>query len=260
MEAKPCAANCELFGRFASYFESHVVPLWGGVYDSLVTRSGVGPGLEVLDVGTGTGEVALRVGKIVGTGGLSVGVDAEEEMLKIAKGKAESRGLSNVLFERMSVEKLEIPESTFDSVPGNYSLCCCYDYKAALSECLRVLRPGGRLTYNHSALGDPVEFQLAFDTFEKYKTKRPSERLAEFRKANEAQKEAVEKYRDSSITLGLMRSVGFTGAEAAITKRVIKYKDAGAFLDRILGFNWRNEAEEIPEASLQNSGQTLLKP
>jgi hypothetical protein len=55
-----CLANCELFGKYADYFESHVVPLWGAVYDELVSRAKISPGQRLLDVGTGTGEVALR--------------------------------------------------------------------------------------------------------------------------------------------------------------------------------------------------------
>jgi phosphatidylethanolamine/phosphatidyl-N-methylethanolamine N-methyltransferase len=63
-------------------------------------------------------------------------------MLRIARRKAKKLSLDNVEFRQMSAEKLDFPEASFDSVVGNYSLCCCFDYEAALAECLRVLKPG----------------------------------------------------------------------------------------------------------------------
>jgi len=245
-----CLANCELFGRFAGQFESQVVPLWREVYDSLVGRAQVAPGSAVLDVGTGTGEVALRAGKAAGSLGRVFAVDTEEEMLEIGRRKAKELGASNVTFERMDVQSLDLPDDTFDSVIGNYSICCVMSYDKALRECLRVLKPGGRLTFNQSGPGDPHEFKVAFDIFEKYKTTAPSKKLREFREAKAMLSAAVERYKEVSATLDLMRRLGYESAEAETTTRVITYKDAGAFIDRLTIFNWRNEAEEIPRADL----------
>ncbi len=216
----------------------------------MINRAVISEGSSVLDIGTGTGEVALRASRLVGQNGLVVAVDSEEEMLRIARRKARRLGAGNTRFRLMSFEKLDLPEDKFDTILGNYSICCCLDYESTLSECLRVLKPGGRLLYNHSGLGDPLEFQLALKIFERYQTKNPSTRLAALREADMIQAEAVEKYRDPSLTLGLMRSLGYRDAEAAITQRAIRYMNAGAYLDRMLGFNWRNEADEIPEADV----------
>ncbi|MBI3840930.1 MAG: class I SAM-dependent methyltransferase [Thaumarchaeota archaeon] len=250
MDPEACLSNCELFGKSAEYFESHVVPLWQDAYESLVARSGARPASKVLDVGTGTGEVALRMSKVVGKEGLVVGVDTIDEMLEIARRKAKALGADNLRLDNMSAEKLDLPDSSFDFVVGSYSLCCVMDYKAALNECLRVLRPGGRLTYNHSGLGDPLEYQIVSKIFEKYQTKVPSDRLRQTREADVLQNNAVEKYRDPSVTLNLMRSVGFQAAEATLTLRTIRYSSPEAYLDRLLAFDLRNEAAEIPNEEL----------
>ena len=238
-----CLSNCELFGKSAEYFDAQVVPLWQGVYEALVSRSRATPGARVLDIGTGTGEVALRMSRVVGPGGTVLGIDTIDEMLTIARRKAGAAG--SLKFENMSAEKLSLPDSSFNVVVGNYSLCCFMDYPAALRECLRVLKPGGRMTYNHSGLGDPPQYEKLSEVFEKYQTKAPTEKLAKIRESDELQNDAVEKYRDPAVALALMKGLGYKGPGASLTERIVRYKDSQSFIERMLSFDWRNEAAEI---------------
>jgi ubiquinone/menaquinone biosynthesis C-methylase UbiE len=248
---KACAVICELFGEQAALFESRIVPLWQGTYDSLVNRARITKGSRVLDVGSGTGEVALRLGRLVGRTGHVVAVDAQPEMLRIAKGKGRDGSLQNIEFKEMPMEAMNLPEDSFDSVVGNYSLCCSIDYGATLSECLRVLKPGGRLTYNHGGPTDPLATQVILRIFESYKTKSPSRHLREIREAEAVQAEAVEKYREPSVTLDEMRKLGYHDAEATMTQRRINYTDAGAFVDEWLLLDWNAETKEIPVENLR---------
>jgi ubiquinone/menaquinone biosynthesis C-methylase UbiE len=248
---KACLVNCELFGKHAATWESAIVPLWQGVYDSLVDRARIAEGSRVLDVGTGTGEVALRLGRLVGKSGSVVGIDGQPEMLQIAERKAKASRSDKVEFREMSMEDMSLPDGSFDSVVGNYSLCCSMDYEAVLAECHRVLKPGGRLTYNHFGPSDPLTYEVMMKIFEDYKTKTPSKKLEEIREATTLQSEGVEKYRDPAVTLGAIRSVGFNEAEATLAQRVIDYKDAGSFVDEWLNFDWSSETQEIPAARLK---------
>jgi ubiquinone/menaquinone biosynthesis C-methylase UbiE len=248
---KPCLTNCELFGKHAAYFESTIVPLWQEGYDSLVSRAHVKEGSATLDVGTGTGEVALRLGRLVGGSGRVVAIDAQPEMLQIAKQKAKERGVRNIEFKESTMELMNLTDDSFDSVLGHYSLCCCSDYRATLEECLRVLKRGGRLTYNHSGPNDPLPFQVISKIFENYKTKRPSKKLEELRIAELSQFEAVDKYTDPFVTLEEMRSVGFSNAEATLSKRSVRYDGVAAYIDEWIMFDWVLEAEEISDVDLQ---------
>lgn len=171
-------------------------------------------------------------------------------MLEIARRKARASRDQHLEFKRMSFEKLDFDDASFDRVIGNYSICCCQSYDDALSECLRVLRPGGTITFNQAGVPDAPQFQIAFSMFEEFKTKRPSSRLRGIREADRAQKKAVEKYKDPFTTLSLMRRIGFASAEATIAERAIRYRDIDAFLDRMLAFSWRNEAEELPRGRI----------
>lgn len=244
---KACRINCQLFGQRAAQFESAIVPIWQGVYDSLVDRAKIAEGSSVLDVGTGTGEVALRVSRMVGSKGRVVAADVQPEMLRIAKTKARERGAGNIEFKETPMETLDLADDSFDVVVGNYSLCCCIDYEATLAECLRVLKPGGRLTYNHGGPSEPLHFQIMNKVFEEYRTSSPSKRLQEIREAENLQFDAVDKYREPYTTLEVMRSLGYKDVEATLIQRVLNYDDVASFVDEWLNFDWAAEVEEIPK-------------
>jgi ubiquinone/menaquinone biosynthesis C-methylase UbiE len=248
---KACLINCELFGKHAALYESAIVPIWQEVYDSLLGRAKISQGSRVLDVGTGTGEVAIRLERLVGPRGRVVAIDAQPEMLRIAVHKAKDRGSDNIEFLQMSMEDMVLPDDSFDSVVGNYSLCCCVDYEATLAECHRVLKSGGRLTYNHGGPSNPLSYQVIAKIFEDYKPRNPSKRLKEIREAEAIQARAVEKYREPFLTLSVIRSLGFDKAEATVSQCVLNYKDVGSFVDEWLWFDWSAEAEEMPPADIK---------
>lgn len=254
-----CSQNCELFGKHAEYFESHVAPLWQEVYDSLIERAQIPQGSFVLDVGTGTGETAIRASKATGKTGLVIGVDSEEQMLGIARRKAKLLRLRNLEFRQMSFEELNLNDASFDRVIGNYSICCCMSYDDALSECLRVLKPGGTITFNQAGPSDPPEFQITSGLFEEYKTRHPSPRLRGIRAGAEAQRNATEKYKDPFVTVSAMRAAGFRDVEASITQRTIRYKKPEAFLDRMMAFSWHNEADEMTKEEISDFRTEALR-
>ncbi len=248
--AGACRISCGLTDEVAQLFESRVVPLWQGVYDSLVARAEIRPKSRVLDLGTGTGEVALRAAKITGPKGSVVGSDMSKEMIRISEDKARRLGLTNVSFRQMNMEALDLPDDSFDRVVGNYSVCCCFDYRATLSETLRVLKHKGRLTYNHNGPGESLEFQLMLRLLEKYRSKRPSGKLRAIREANALQDRAWSQYRDPFATLNLMRTVGYEFPEATVTQRSVKYRSAQDYVNRLLKLSWKSEAEEMSERTL----------
>lgn len=114
------------------------------VIEGVLRRAEIVHGDKVLDLGTGTGSVALLAAAMAGDGGHVHGHDISRDMLSIAAQRASQAGLSNVEFEEGRAEQIPAEDSSFDVVVASLSLMYVIDREAAAREIARVLRPGGR--------------------------------------------------------------------------------------------------------------------
>ena len=130
------------------------------------------PGGSVLDVGCGSGVVALGAAERVGDGGHVTGCDLSPTMVSLAKQKANEQGAANVTFREMDAEQLAFPEESFDFVLCAFSLFQFTAIEKALSEMRRVLKPGGKLALSNWGPGyfSPVA-ALQRDLFRGYDLK-----------------------------------------------------------------------------------------
>lgn len=104
------------------------------------------PGDFVLDIGCGTGTLAIAAKRRVGPGGRVWGVDASPEMLARARKKANKAG-AEITFERGIVEALPFPDCQFDAVLSTVMLHHLGRpaRQQSAQEVRRVLKPGGRV-------------------------------------------------------------------------------------------------------------------
>ena len=129
----------EAFDRFSERFSA---PLARRLLDA----AQVGPADRVLDVGTGTGVVALMAAARVSPGARVVGIDISEEMLATARKKAARLPQADrIELRRVDVQSLDMPEASFDAVVSLFAVQHLPDPGAAFAQMHRVLRPGGRL-------------------------------------------------------------------------------------------------------------------
>ena len=110
----------------------------------LVTLAGLEPGARVLDIGTGTGVVALEAVNRVSPGGRVVGIDLSSGMLAVARGHAAPYG-DALEFREMDAENLAFADFSFDAVVSLFALLHFPNPLAALAEIHRVLQPGGSI-------------------------------------------------------------------------------------------------------------------
>ena len=102
-------------------------------------------GERVLDLCTGTGDLAFIISDKVGSVGEVVGVDFCSEMLVAANERLEKKDAKNISFKRGDVLNLEFGDSSFDVVTVAYGIRNVDDVKKGLEEIFRVLKPGGRI-------------------------------------------------------------------------------------------------------------------
>jgi ubiquinone/menaquinone biosynthesis C-methylase UbiE len=110
--------------------------------DDLMRRAGIGPGMRVLDVGCGVGDVALQAAHLVGPSGAVLGIDRAPEALMIARARAKSAGLDWCRFEPADIRSFST-SAPFDAVTGRLVPMYVADPAAALRNLVRSLRPGG---------------------------------------------------------------------------------------------------------------------
>jgi ubiquinone/menaquinone biosynthesis C-methylase UbiE len=102
-------------------------------------------GQRVLDIATGIGEPAITAAKIVGTSGHVLATDISAKMLGIAKERAASLGLQNIVeFKEGDVEIMDLSYSSFDAVLCRWGLMLLPNLDAALSKIHGSLVSGGR--------------------------------------------------------------------------------------------------------------------
>jgi ubiquinone/menaquinone biosynthesis C-methylase UbiE len=104
----------------------------------------VAQGERVLDVGCGTGTLAIAAARRVGDRGTVVGVDASAEMTEFARAKA-LRESAPVTFERAPAHALPFPDAQFDIVLCALALHHVSEPAKAIAEMRRVLAPRGRV-------------------------------------------------------------------------------------------------------------------
>lgn len=118
----------------------------GDLYRSVTRRAfreaGIGPGMRVLDIGCGTGDVSFTAAEIVAPDGLVVGIDRGEAALEAARAKARRLGLDRVDFECREIGDLD-ESATFDALVGRFVLMHQPDPAEALASAARAVRPGG---------------------------------------------------------------------------------------------------------------------
>jgi len=113
--------------------------------EQVLARSGIKPGMSVLDLGCGSGALALPLADFVGERGRVVAVDLQQSMLRQLTAKLSSGRENRVLPVQTSAYTLPLANETIDACVMSSSLQEIPDRHRALQEVWRALKPGGVL-------------------------------------------------------------------------------------------------------------------
>jgi len=141
-----------MFDRIASVYDPLNTAMTAGLHHRWRERAAdlarVRPGSRVLDVATGTGDLALELARRVSPGGEVLGSDFSETMLSLARAKAERvdpHGGVRPAFDWADALELPYADDSFDAVTVGFGLRNFSDLHRGLTEMARVVRPGGRV-------------------------------------------------------------------------------------------------------------------
>ena len=135
--------------------ETARLQLQARLYDSasehLLRAAGIDAGMRVLDVGTGAGDVALLLARLVGPSGAVLAVDSDPDILDVARRRAAQATLDNIDFRCVDVREMAPTGPPLDAVVGRLVLTHLPDAVDVVRSLATLLRPGGIVTFQDFA-------------------------------------------------------------------------------------------------------------
>ncbi len=171
------------------------------------------PGLDYLDVAGGTGDIAFRLRKAVGTGARITILDLDEAMLNVGRGRAADRGwVKDFTWLNGNAESLPFPDESFDVYTIAFGLRNVARIDTALKEAARVLRPGGRFYCLEFSHVDEPALGRAYDAYSYKIIPKIGKAVANDRESYQYLIESIRKFPKRKILASRMEAAGLAHA------------------------------------------------
>ena len=115
---------------------------WGEATLEMLRAAGIQPGMRLLDLGCGAGDVSLLAATLVGPTGSVLAVDKSPEAVAMTRTRAANAGLRQIQCEVADIEQLQ-PTGLFDGIIGRFVLMYVADPAATLRSLARLVKPRG---------------------------------------------------------------------------------------------------------------------
>ena len=135
----------------------NVARFLGDLTEHVLHLAGLAPGMRVLDVGCGPGEVTFLAVKLVGLEGTVIGVDTSPEAIELARQRAATARLTNVHFLTQNLSESELVlDEPVDALIGRLVLQYFADPALVLRRLATLVKPGGLVAFEEADMKDGV--------------------------------------------------------------------------------------------------------
>ncbi len=165
---------------------------------------------QVLDVATGTGDMAILTQKMLHPEKI-IGIDISEGMLDLGRKKLTEQGLQNSIeLQTGDSEVIRFANDTFDAITVAFGVRNFQDLEKGLQEMHRVLRPGGKLVVLEFSKSDNSILKRLFLFYTNVVTPFIGKLFAKNQKAYQYLNDSVQAFPEGQTFLNIMNGAGFT--------------------------------------------------
>ena len=179
-----------------------------------IQLTGVRTGQTVLDLASGTGDLAKQMAALVGPTGKVVFSDINASMLAEGRARMESQGLiGNIRYAQINAENIPFPDDTFDCVTIGFGLRNVTDKQQALNEMCRVIKPGGRVLILEFSQVTMPGLKPIYDAYSFHLLPKMGKWIAKDEASYRYLAESIRKHPDQQTLKGMMTEAGLEDTE-----------------------------------------------
>jgi len=218
----------------------------------LVKLSEIPEKAKVLDVASGRGASLFPALKKVGPQGSVIGIDLAEGMVQKTNEEIIKSGFSNAKMIQMDAENLKFPDNNFDIALYGFCIFFFPQYKIALNESYRVLKPNGQIGLSTFCRDTFSEFKWLDDLIEKYIIKN-----------NEKNKQAEEpedfEFGSIESMQEILTKAGYNDVHNKIEEKEFICENAEEYWKDLWSTGYRGAMERISPENLEKFKAELTK-
>ncbi|WP_076416017.1 bifunctional demethylmenaquinone methyltransferase/2-methoxy-6-polyprenyl-1,4-benzoquinol methylase UbiE [Shewanella sp. UCD-KL12] len=179
-----------------------------------IESAGARPGMKVLDLAGGTGDLTAKFSHLVGDRGQVTLADINDSMLKVGREKLRDKGIvGNVNYVQANAEALPFPDNHFDIITIAFGLRNVTDKDAAISSMLRVLKPGGKLLVLEFSKPKHEVMRKIYDLYSFKVMPKMGALITQDADSYEYLAESIRMHPDQETLKGMMQTAGFEQVE-----------------------------------------------
>jgi len=175
-----------------------------------IELAGVRQGQRILDLASGTGDLADRFADLVGPDGLVLMTDINAAMLGVGRDRMLDRGhAGNLAFAQVNAEALPFPDDSFDLITIAFGLRNVTHKEKALAAMYRALKPGGRALVLEFSKPVNKPLEKLYDLYSFHILPRMGELVAKDAESYRYLAESIRMHPDQETLKGMMEEAGF---------------------------------------------------